>query len=84
ALQAFQDYTANAGNVAGTVGQMFTAAFNSMGDGLATFVTTGKLNFRSFTASLLSDMSRLMAQWTMMQAVKGLGSALGVGGGGIG
>ncbi|EPV2012216.1 phage tail tape measure protein, partial [Escherichia coli] len=84
ALQAFQDYTANAGNVAGTVGQMFTAAFNSMGGGLATFVTTGKLNFRSFTASLLSDMARLMAQWTMMQAVKGLGSALGVGGGGIG
>lgn len=31
----------------------------------------GKLNFKSFTASLLSDLAKIMAQMSMMQAVKG-------------
>ncbi|STH74862.1 putative tail length tape measure protein from putative prophage [Escherichia coli] len=44
---------------------------------LATFCTTGKLNFKSFTSSLLSDMARIMAQMAMMQAVKGVGSLFG-------
>ncbi|EEL2035093.1 phage tail tape measure protein, partial [Salmonella enterica] len=60
-MRAFQNYTENAGNAADTAAQMFTSAFNSMGDGLATFVTTGKLNFKSFTSSLLSDMAKIMA-----------------------
>ncbi|EBR4469591.1 phage tail tape measure protein [Salmonella enterica] len=79
-MRAFQNYTENAGNAADTAAQMFTSAFNSMGDGLATFVTTGKLNFKSFTSSLLSDMAKIMARWAMMQAVKGIGSAFGGGG----
>ncbi|MEB7742737.1 phage tail tape measure protein, partial [Escherichia coli] len=44
---------------------------------LATFVTTGKLNFKSFTASLLSDLAKIMARMATMQVFKGIGSALG-------
>ncbi|WP_192846963.1 phage tail tape measure protein, partial [Escherichia coli] len=77
AMRAFQNFTADADNAAGTVEQMFTVAFSSAGNALATFCTTGKLNFKSFTSSLLSDMARIMAQMAMMQAVKGVGSLFG-------
>ncbi|HBN1021009.1 TPA: phage tail tape measure protein, partial [Escherichia coli] len=79
AMLAFQNFTADADNAAGTAEQMLTAAFNSAGNALATFCTTGKLNFKSFTASLLSDLAKIMAQMSMMQAVKGIGSAFGWG-----
>lgn len=79
AMRAFQSFTENADNAAGTAEQLFNTALSSMGNGLATFCTTGKLNFKSFTSSLLSDMAKIMAQMAMMQAVKGVGSALGLG-----
>ncbi|WP_150002984.1 phage tail tape measure protein, partial [Escherichia albertii] len=79
AMRAFQNFTADADNAAGTAEQMLTAAFNSAGNALATFCATGKLNFKSFTASLLSDLAKIMAQMAMMQAVKGIGSAFGWG-----
>ncbi|MEF4097427.1 phage tail tape measure protein [Escherichia coli] len=79
AMRAFQNFTESADNAAGTAEQMFTAAFNSAGNALARFCTTGKLNFKSFTASLLSDLAKVMSQMAMMQAVKGIGSAFGWG-----
>ncbi|EID5413741.1 phage tail tape measure protein [Escherichia coli] len=75
--RAFMNFTADADNAAGTAEQMFMSAFSSMGNGLATFVTTGKLNFKSFTSSVLSDMAKILAQATMMKAVKGIGSVMG-------
>ena len=79
AMRAFHNFTENADNAAGTAEQMFTVAFSSAGNALATFCTTGKLNFKSFTSSLLSDLAKIMAQMAMMQAVKGIGSAFGWG-----
>ncbi|EOY9084260.1 phage tail tape measure protein [Escherichia coli] len=79
AIRAFQNFTEDADNAAGTAEQLFNTAFSSMGNGLATFCTTGKLNFKSFTSSVLSDMAKILAQATMMKAVKGVGSALGLG-----
>ncbi|END7098595.1 phage tail tape measure protein, partial [Escherichia coli] len=79
AMRAFQNFTENADNTAGTVEQLFTSAFSGMGNSLATFVTTGKFSFKSFTSSVLSDMAKILAQATMMKAVKGIGSALGMG-----
>ncbi|EJY0871738.1 phage tail tape measure protein, partial [Escherichia coli] len=76
AMRAFQNFTEDADNAAGTAEQLFNTAFSSMGNGLATFCTTGKLNFKSFTSSVLSDMAKILAQATMMKAVKGVGSAL--------
>ncbi|HBA5920591.1 TPA: phage tail tape measure protein [Escherichia coli] len=75
--RAFMNFTADADNATGTAEQMFMSAFSSMGNGLATFVTTGKLNFKSFTSSVLSDMAKILAQATMMKAVKGIGSVMG-------
>lgn len=77
AMRAFQNFTEDADNAAGTAEQLFNTAFSSMGNGLATFCTTGKLNFKSFTSSVLSDMAKILAQATMMKAVKGIGSVMG-------
>ncbi|EFW3003205.1 phage tail tape measure protein, partial [Shigella flexneri] len=41
AMRAFQNFTADADNAAGTAEQMFTVAFSSAGNALATFCTTG-------------------------------------------
>lgn len=79
ASRAFQNYTADAGNTSKMTEQLFDSAFGSMSGSLEQFVTTGKLNFKSFTASLLSDLAKIMAKMAMMQAVKGVGSALGFG-----
>ncbi|EHW0484821.1 phage tail tape measure protein, partial [Salmonella enterica subsp. enterica serovar Typhimurium] len=79
ASRALDNFMAQGSNVAGATEQMFTSAFNSMGDGLATFVITGKLNFKSFTASIVSDLAKISARMAMIQAVKGIGSALGFG-----
>lgn len=76
-LRAFQDFTVDADNTAGTAEQVFSSAFSNMGNGLATFVTTGKLNFKSFTSSVLSDMAKILAQATMMKSIKGIGSVSG-------
>lgn len=75
-LRAFQDFTVDADNTAGTAEQVFSSAFSNMGNGLATFVTTGKLNFKSFTSSVLSDMAKILAQATMMKSIKGIGSVM--------
>ncbi|EPU1987853.1 phage tail tape measure protein [Escherichia coli] len=77
AMRAFQNFTEDADNAAGTAEQLSNTAFSSMGNGLATFCTTGKLNFKSFTSSVLSDMAKILAQATMMKAVKGIGSVMG-------
>ncbi|HHH7747589.1 TPA: phage tail tape measure protein, partial [Escherichia coli] len=77
AMRAFQNFTEDADNAAGTAEQLFNTAFSSMGNGLATFCTTGKLNFKSFTSSVLSDMAKILAQATMMKSIKGIGSVLG-------
>lgn len=64
-------------NFAGTINASLTGAFKSAGDALAEFVTTGKLNFRSFALSVLADMAKIASQ----QAASGvLGGILGIAG----
>lgn len=57
---------------AGSVEQALTGAFNNAGNALATFVTTGKINFKSFTLSILADMAQIAAR----QAASGILSSL--------
>ncbi|HEN3373636.1 TPA: phage tail tape measure protein [Yersinia enterocolitica] len=77
ASRAFQNFTAEADNAAGTTDRLFNASFDHMGKGIEQFCLTGKLNFRSFTSSLLADLAKIMAQMASMQMVKGIGSLFG-------
>jgi phage-related minor tail protein len=62
------------------VGEALVEVFaESATDALTEFVTTGELNFKEFTNSILQDISRILARLLVMQA---LSAAFGLGGGG--
>jgi lambda family phage tail tape measure protein len=70
----FRQYIENGQNASDLTKNAVVGAFNSMEDALATFVTTGKLDFRSLTVSILSDLAKTAAK---IAASKILTSLLG-------
>ncbi|EJG5923451.1 phage tail tape measure protein [Salmonella enterica] len=85
ASRALDDIMAQGSNVAGMTEQLFTTAFNGMADSIASFALTGKMNFRGFAVSLLTDLAKMEAR---IAASKALGALLNWGmsamGGGAG
>ena len=73
-------------NFAGNMESALTGAFNSAGDALATFVTTGKFNFKDFALSVMADMASMAAKQAAMGALGAIlniaGAALAGGAGG--
>lgn len=91
AAMAFQNYIDQGANVANQTDRLFTNAFTSMGNALATFATTGKFNFRSLTTSILTDLARMEVRIleskvldTLLGAFSGGGSGGSTWGGYIG
>jgi tape measure domain-containing protein len=70
--KSFQDGIKSMGDLAGNLGSSFASAFEGMADQLTEFVTTGKANFRDFAASVLRDISRMIIQYAIFNAVKGI------------
>lgn len=70
--KAVQNLADEANNVAGAVNSAFSGAFASMGDALGTFVTTGKLDFKSLASSILSDMAKIAARAATNAALSSL------------
>ena len=60
--KAIQNYAAAASNFASMMNNAVSGAFDSMGDALADFVTTGKLDFRSLASSIIADMAKIAAK----------------------
>ncbi|EKK2412060.1 phage tail tape measure protein [Salmonella enterica] len=75
ASRALDNFLAQGSNVAGMTENVFMNAFNGMADGIANFALTGKMDFRSFTVSILSDLAKMEAR---IAASKLLGSVLGI------
>ncbi|HHV6180539.1 TPA: phage tail tape measure protein [Salmonella enterica] len=75
ASRALDNFLAQGSNVAGMTENVFTNAFNGMADGIANFALTGKMDFRSFTISILADLAKMEAR---IAASKLLGSVLGM------
>lgn len=73
ASRALDNFLAQGSNVAGMTENVFTNAFNGMADGIANFALTGKMDFRSFTVSILADLAKMEAR---IAASKLLGSVL--------
>lgn len=86
ASRALDNFMAQGSNVAGMTENVFTNAFNSMADAIGNFAVTGKLNFRSFTVSILSDLAKMEARiaasklLVSMMGMFGFGSGAGAGG----
>jgi tape measure domain-containing protein len=84
--KSFQDGIKSMGDLAGNLGSSFASAFGGMADQLTDFVTTGKMKFRDFAASVLKDISRMMIRYAMFQLMQGIISSVGglFGGGNLG
>jgi len=85
ATSAFSNYLDSARDVAGQTRSLFTNAFSSMEDAVASFVTNGKFSFADFTKSILADMARIATRQAAAGLLSGLaGTAIGAwfGGGG--
>ncbi|EGG4254085.1 phage tail tape measure protein, partial [Salmonella enterica] len=81
ASRALDNFMSQGSDVAGMTENVFTDAFNSMADGISNFALTGKMDFRSFTVSILADLAKMEAR---IAASKLLGSVLGMSGAGAG
>lgn len=75
-LANLQDQSAN---VAGQVNGLFTDAFSGMGDAIANFATTGKLNFADLANSIISDLARMETRILMSQALSSILGAFATG-----
>ncbi|EEI9212249.1 phage tail tape measure protein [Salmonella enterica subsp. enterica serovar Carrau] len=75
ASRALDNFLTQGSNVAGMTENVFTNAFNGMADGIANFALTGKMDFRSFTVSILADLAKMEAR---IATSKLLGSVLGM------
>lgn len=74
---AWEEFSANTRNVAGQAQALFTSAFDGATDALARFVTTGKANFKEFTASILSDLAKIYARQALVGLVSSFGQSFG-------
>lgn len=84
AVKAFEDFRDSADNVAGQADQAFTNLFDGMANGVADFVTTGKLNFKSLVTSFLTDLARMEARILESKALSAIFSSFGGGSSGSG
>lgn len=84
--RALDNISTQGSDVAGMTENAFTNAFNSMADAIGNFAVTGKLNFRSFTVSILADLAKMEARiaasklLVSMMGMFGFGSGAGAGG----
>lgn len=64
---ATEDYIAGLQTEGMRLRDVFSNAFQSMEDGIVSFITTGKLDFKGMVDSMIADLARLAAQKMMMK-----------------
>jgi hypothetical protein len=79
---ALADYAAKARDIGGDIGQTLVGAFQSAENAVATFVKTGKLDFRDLVTSMIADLAKLAARRFILGPIaNALSGALGGAGG---
>ncbi|MBX6321726.1 MAG: phage tail length tape measure family protein [Rhodospirillaceae bacterium] len=64
--RALKDYVDDSTNAARAAEEATTRAFESMEDALASFVTTGRVEFSSFADSILADITRIAVRQAIL------------------
>jgi lambda family phage tail tape measure protein len=70
--KAIQNAADEGNNFADSVNRAVSGAFDSMGDALGTFVTTGKLNFSDLARSIITDLAKIAARQAASSALSSL------------
>lgn len=70
--KGFDDYIADANNNLMQFGDLARNMFKGLEDQLVSFATKGKINFKDFANSVITDMTRIMAQKAIAGATEGL------------
>ena len=78
---AFREYIDHATNAAEQSKTLFTNTFKNIEDALVSFVSTGKLDFKSLANSIIADLARIQIRKAMAGAVAGMEDAGGLIGG---
>jgi len=76
---SFNSFIESSTNSAKQIESVLTGAFNKASDALATFVSTGKVNFRSLASSIVNDMLKMASQQAMGSLLSAIGGGLGIG-----
>lgn len=74
---AFEDYSAQAANVAGQTKSLFEGAFKGAEDAMVKFAMTGKLSFKDFANSIIADLIRIAAKQAVLQIAGAIADAFG-------
>lgn len=74
--RAFLKIKAEAEDLAAVGEQVVNVFANTAADAIATFVTTGKLNFKEFATSILADITRIIARLLVVQAINAVVGAV--------
>ena len=67
-----EDYAKSMDDLGAVLGNAAIDAFGKLEDTLTEFVTTGKLRFKEFVASILADLARLAIKLAIVSAVKAI------------
>lgn len=82
ATEALINYADESKDIASQMQDAFTNAFEGLEDALTSFVTTGKLDFKSLANSIIADMARIVVKQSITGPLAGLLSGMLGGGGG--
>ncbi|RPD90519.1 hypothetical protein EGK75_01095 [Neisseria weixii] len=86
-LRGLEEQVYGAASLYDQMASFGSSTFDQMGDALANFVATGKMDFRDLTVSILQDLAKMLVKMAIVNAMKAaLGGYLdgGVVGGGTG
>lgn len=83
ASEALQNYIDQSEDGYARIGEAVTNAFRGMEDALVTFITTGKGGFKGLANAIVADITRIIVQQQISNAIGLLGGS-GAGGGGLG
>jgi lambda family phage tail tape measure protein len=77
AARAFEDYAAQAANVAELTNTLFTNAFTGLEDAIVGFVQSGKLSFSDLADSIIADLARIAAKQMITGLIGAMGQSFG-------
>jgi lambda family phage tail tape measure protein len=70
--KSFAETVKQSGELAQNLGATLGNAFLGLGDQLADFVTTGKMQFADFARSVLNDLTRIFIKFAMFEALRAI------------